>query len=270
MSQNPIIERLLTIIEPVCIDAGCELVDLRLLMEQGGWVLRVCIDRPLPEGADLTAVRDERVDLAECEHVSRMLSAVLDVEDPVTQAYSLEVSSPGIDRPLRTAAHFKRYQGAEAKLQLTTPLVTPTGERRNFRGVLAGMGGVPGAERILMDVDGVRYELPLGDLDSARLVPDWDAVMRGGSGVSIPAPARGAKPGKDAAASTSKEAKVPKKSKAARTSTDPTSSSSASSSAASANFSPSSTPPSTHPSQSTDGARASSQNSKDAPVTGSR
>ncbi|MEZ4360127.1 MAG: ribosome maturation factor RimP [Kofleriaceae bacterium] len=186
MSNAALHQRLLAIIEPVCLDAGCELVDLRLVMDQGGWVLRVCIDRPLAEGEDAAQIRQARVDLSECERVSRMLSAVLDVDDPVAQAYNLEVSSPGIDRPLRTAAHFARFAGAEAKIQLATPLTTATGsERRNFRGVLRGVR----EGLILIEVDGVEFALPLADLDSARLVPDWDDVMRGGSGVRVPAEA---------------------------------------------------------------------------------
>ncbi len=189
MPRNPQIDRLIAIIEPVCKDVGCELVDVRLLMELGGWVLRVCIDRPLPEGADLSKVHEERVDLSECENVSRLLSAALDVDDPITQAYNLEVSSPGIERPLRTASHFRTFIGAEAKIQLSVPLVVanaPSGERRNFRGVLAGVHGAPPSELVMIDVDGHRYELPLDDVDSARLIPDWDDVMRGGSGVSRP------------------------------------------------------------------------------------
>lgn len=193
MSRNPQIDRLISIIEPVCADVGLELVDLRLLMEQGGWVLRVCIDRPLPEGADLSEVNEERVDLEMCEQVSRLLSAALDVDDPIAQAYNLEVSSPGIDRPLRTAAHFARYAGAEAKIQLAVPLMVagPGGassERRNFRGVLAGVVDKAGGPLVAIDVDGARFELPVDDIDSAKLVPDWDDVMRGGSGVSRPKP----------------------------------------------------------------------------------
>jgi ribosome maturation factor RimP len=192
MSRNPIIKRLLSIIEPVCIDAGCELVDLRLVMDQGGWVLRVCIDRPMGDDVDITEVRDDRVDLSECERMSRLLSAVLDVDDPVAHPYSLEVSSPGIDRPLRTAAHFTRYVGVEAKIQLAAPISTGSGERRNFRGVLRG---VVAGERVVIGVDGKDFELIIEDIDSARVVPDWDAVMSGGTGVSIPDRANAKTPG---------------------------------------------------------------------------
>jgi ribosome maturation factor RimP len=195
MSHNPIIDRLLSLIEPVCIDAGCELVDVRLVMEHGGWVLRVCIDRPLPEGADLTEVHGARVDLATCEQVSRMLSATLDVDETISQAYSLEVSSPGIDRPLRTAAHFVRYTGAVAKIQMAVPIATASGERRNFRGVLRGVQPSAGAiaDQVVIDCDGAAFALLIADIDSARLVPDWDEVMRGRSGVAVPKSETGGK-----------------------------------------------------------------------------
>jgi ribosome maturation factor RimP len=178
MSRNPLHQRLMTIIEPVCIAAGYELVELRFLLEQGGWVLRVCVDLPL-EDVDPTEVPSDRFDLEDCENVSRELSAVLDVNDPIPQAYSLEVSSPGIDRPLRTAAHFTHFIGSEAKIQLDPPLHTEGGERRNFRGILRGVT----EDKVQIEVDGHTFALPIADIDHAKLVPDWDAVMKGKSGV---------------------------------------------------------------------------------------
>ena len=91
------------------------------------------VDLPLSDTTDLSQVPEDRVDLEDCENLSRELSAVLDVDDPIPQAYSLEVSSPGIDRPLRTADHFAHFAGSEVKIQLGVPLSTPTGERKNFR-----------------------------------------------------------------------------------------------------------------------------------------
>ena len=195
MSRNPLHQRLISIIEPVAKSAGLELVDLRFLLEQGGWVLRVQVDRPLSEAADLGEIPSDRVDLAACEDLSRELSAVLDVEDPIPQAYSLEVSSPGIDRPLRTAEHFAHFTGSEAKIQLAIPLATASGERRNFKGVLRGIDG----DKVKIDCDGLSFELPIADIDHAKLVPDWDAVMHGKSGAGAkqpPSTKPGQKPGK--------------------------------------------------------------------------
>jgi ribosome maturation factor RimP len=188
---DPIRQRVLTIAEPVCLAAGYELVDVRFKSEPGGWVLRLYIDVALPADAppvDLSAVPEDLVDLSDCETLSRELSAVLDVEDPVPHNYSLEVSSPGIDRPLRTPAHFARYVGAEIRVAMGVPL----GERRNFKGRLLsvepGAGATADDVVAVVDVDGQPFRLPIADIDTARIVPDWDAVLKGGSGVG-PAPA---------------------------------------------------------------------------------
>jgi ribosome maturation factor RimP len=184
MSRNPLNTRLISIVEPVCRSAGFELVDLRFVLEHGGWVLRVCVDLPIDPAVPPSEVAEDRVDLQGCEALSRELSAVLDVQDPIPQAYSLEVGSPGIDRPLRTAEHFAYFAGSEAKIQLAVPLATEGGgERRNFRGILRGVGGDPGAEAASIEVDGQLFQLPIADIDHAKLVPDWDAVMKGKRGV---------------------------------------------------------------------------------------
>lgn len=186
MSRNPLHDRLVSIVEPVCRSAGLELVELRFVLEQGGWVLRVCVDQPIDPAVPPSEIAADRVDLEACEDLSRELSAVLDVADPIPQAYSLEVGSPGIDRPLRTAEHFSYFAGSEAKIQLAVPLSTETGERRNFRGILrgiAGEAGGPGGQTASIEVDGKLFQLPIADIEHARLVPDWDAVMKGGSGL---------------------------------------------------------------------------------------
>ncbi|MBA3503128.1 MAG: ribosome maturation factor RimP [Myxococcota bacterium] len=191
MSRNPQQQRLIAIVEPVCQQAGLELVDLRLVLEQGGWTLRVQVDLPVDEAMPPQEVPQDRVDLEDCENLSRELSAVLDVDDPITQAYSLEVGSPGIDRPLRTEQHFRYYAGSDIKVQLSHGISTPSGtERKNFRGVLKGAAD----GKLSIEVDGQLFELPIDDVDTAKLVPDWDAVMSGKSGVGAPLP-KPAKPG---------------------------------------------------------------------------
>lgn len=191
MSRNPLHQRLIQIIEPVLEQSGFELVDVRFVLEQGGWVLRVQADVPLSQVTDLSEVPSDRVDLEDCENISRELSAVLDVEDPIPQAYHLEVSSPGIDRPLRTAAHFQHFAGSEAKIQLAVPLQTSSGERKNFKGVLKGV--LDG--KVEIDCDGQLFQLPIDDIEHAKLVPDWDAVMHGRSGVGTNKGPKPIKPG---------------------------------------------------------------------------
>ena len=184
MSRNPLHQRLISIVEPAIEAAGFELVDLHFVLEQAGWVLRVQVDLPLDNVTDISQVPSERVDLADCENISRELSAVLDVEDPIPQAYHLEVSSPGIDRPLRTAKHFAHFTGSEAKIQLGVPLQFDTGERKNFKGILKGVAD----DKVSIDCDGTTFQLPIADIDHAKLVPDWDAVMHGRSGVGTQKP----------------------------------------------------------------------------------
>jgi ribosome maturation factor RimP len=192
MSKTPLQQRLLSIVEPVCQAAGYELVELRFVLEQGGWTLRVAVDLPLDEHTDPDEIPSDRVDLEDCENLSRELSAVLDVEDPIPQAFNLEVSSPGIDRPLRTAAHFQYFTGSEAKIQLAAPLSAEAGDRRNFKGILQGVED--GA--VVIACDGAVFHLPIDDIEHARLVPDWDAVMKGKSGVGKPAIEPPGKPGR--------------------------------------------------------------------------
>lgn len=184
MSRNPLQAQLIKIIEPVVQANKLELVDVRFLLEQEGWTLRVQIDVPVETITDVHEVPSERVSLLDCEDMSRELSAVLDVEDPIKQAYSLEVSSPGIDRPLRTAGHFKHFAGSDAKIKLGVPLQLPTGERANFRGILKSATDT----HVTIECDGQAFDLAIDDIDSAKLVPDWDAVMKGKSGVGSPLP----------------------------------------------------------------------------------
>ena len=179
--QDPLRQRLVAIVEPVCQSAGYDLVDLRLKSEQGGWVLRVYIDRANDQDPEWWK---HGVDLADCERLSRELSAVLDVDDPIPHAYSLEVSSPGIDRPLRPPGHFRRVVGAEIKVTLAIP----QGDRKNFKGELTAVD----ADQLVMDVDGQTFRLRIADIDTAKLVPDWDDVMKGGSGVHRPQPQKAA------------------------------------------------------------------------------
>lgn len=164
VNAKAITAKLLEIVEPVAADAGYELVDLAFVREGAGWVVRVFIDHlpgHAPDGIG--------VSFSDCEEMSRELSAVLDVEDPIPCAFTLEVSSPGLDRPLRTAAHFERFLGQVAKVRLSKG----TGGRRNFKGTLVGVAD----DIVTIEVDGVSYELPVADVDTARLVPDWDAIM---------------------------------------------------------------------------------------------
>jgi ribosome maturation factor RimP len=136
------------LVAPAVEAAGYELVEAQWKHEQPGWIVRLLIDRT-PEG----------VGHSDCERVSREVSALLDVHDVIPHAYVLEVSSPGLDRPLLRPAHFQRFVGQRAKVRLKTGV----DGRKNFTGTI-----VDADESRL--VHGRETTLPLGDLDRGQLV----------------------------------------------------------------------------------------------------
>ena len=139
------------LLDPTVDALGYELVHLEFSTAGGDSILRVYIDAP----------GGIRVD--DCEAVSRHLSAVLDAEDALHSAYLLEVSSPGLDRPLVKPEHFRRFAGSRAKIVLNAGVRG----RRRFTGELREAG-----ERgVVIEVDGERYELAYDDIDTARLAP---------------------------------------------------------------------------------------------------
>ncbi len=142
--------------EPVVAGQGYELVDLEFKNDAtvGGWVLRVFIDR------------ESGVSLDDCASVSRELSAVLDVADVIPQAYSLEVSSPGLNRPLKKEADFLRFVGKKAKIRTRHPV----GEsRRNFSGTLVSVAD----GTVKIDVGDQVCEVPVDDVEKANLVYEF-------------------------------------------------------------------------------------------------
>ena len=136
---------------------GLEIFDVQFRREASGMVLRVQIDRPGP-----AATAEESVSVGDCSHVSRDLSALLDVEDIVPVAYTLEVSSPGLDRPLRGRADFERFAGRRAKVVMREAVDGQT----FLKGRLAGVD----ADAALIDGDdGRRHRVPLGLVTRANL-----------------------------------------------------------------------------------------------------
>lgn len=170
------------LVEPYVKDAGFDLVEVHSGREQSGWVVRLFIDR-LPdleipgglatghsESTPGLPLPEETVSLANCERVSRDVSAALDVADLIPHAYQLEVSSPGLDRPLRRLSDFARFAGREARIRL----VEGVDGRRNFSGHLRGAhDGI-----VEIDCDGRAYHLPVEDIAKANLVPDWDKELK--------------------------------------------------------------------------------------------
>lgn len=118
-----------------------------------GHLLRIYIDS------------EKGVGLADCEKVSHQVSGVLEVEDPIHGDYALEVSSPGLDRPLFEKAHFARFAGEVARVRLNAAL----NGRSNYKGVIVEVDG----DDIVMQVEGERVRLPFAQVSSARLVPQF-------------------------------------------------------------------------------------------------
>ncbi len=144
--------RLRQLLEPAVALHGCELVAVEYFPQGNNQTLRVYIDK------------QDGVTVDDCERVSHQISGVLDVEDPIAGHYLLEVSSPGLDRPLEGARDFERFRGREVRLRLHAAL----NGQRNFKGLLMGLRGA----QVVLEVDGREIELPLRDIDRARLVPD--------------------------------------------------------------------------------------------------
>ncbi|WP_323767413.1 ribosome maturation factor RimP [Antarctobacter sp.] len=142
--------RLAEIVQPVIEDMGFELVRIRLM---GGQTPTLQIMAERPEGG---------IEVDECGEISTAVSAVMDVEDPILDAYTLEVSSPGIDRPLTRLKDFDTYEGYEAKLE-TTEMIDG---RKRFRGVLAGVEG----NEVLVNLDEGTVGLEFDWLTDAKLV----------------------------------------------------------------------------------------------------
>jgi ribosome maturation factor RimP len=157
--EAAVVEQVRTAAERVAAGYGLEIFDVQFRREAGGMVLRVQIDRPGP-----ASTAEESVSVADCAHVSRDLSAVLDVDDMVPVAYTLEVSSPGLDRPLRGLDDYRRFAGRRAKLVMREAVDGQT----YFKGRLGGVEDGSGA--VLVDADdGRRHAVPVTIITRANL-----------------------------------------------------------------------------------------------------
>ena len=137
---------------PVVAGLGYELWEIEYAPRAGGGLLRLYIDAA------------DGISLEDCERVSRAVSETLDQADPIPGQYTLEVSSPGLDRVLRTQAHFARFAGERVKLEM----MRPVGGRKRFQGRLQTVG----ESEITLAMDGGTVSLPIDDIHRARLVPE--------------------------------------------------------------------------------------------------
>ncbi|MCX7556748.1 ribosome maturation factor RimP [Xanthomonadaceae bacterium JHOS43] len=161
------------LLAPVIESLGLELLGLEFRPGVGNALLRLYIDAPEREGG---------VTLDDCEAVSRQVSAIMDVNDPIDSHYTLEVSSPGVDRPLFKPAHFARFIGESAKIALEFP----QDGRRRFQGRILAVDG----DVVTIEQDGQPVALSCSAMQKAKLVPVFEMP---------------AKPGRDAAGSGRKK-----------------------------------------------------------------
>ena len=143
-------KQLLALIEPVVSAMGYELLGIEHLKQGRYSLLRLYIDN------------EQGITLSDCERVSHQVTGILDIEDPIKGTYNLEVSSPGLDRPLFTLAQFGQHQGEDVKLNLATKIEG----RRKIQGRISEVGD----EHVLIESDGIEYKVPADAIQQAHIV----------------------------------------------------------------------------------------------------
>lgn len=150
--------KLNNLLQPLVEDLGYEFVGLEHHRNPKNAVLVVYIDH------------EQGIAVEDCEKVSREVAALLDVEDPIPGQYNLEVSSPGLDRPMFTLEHYERFTGETAEVNCFAPV----DGRRKFKGPILGVR----EESVLLNQDGSEVELELSNIAKGRLVPDYEQLFK--------------------------------------------------------------------------------------------
>ena len=153
MGKTPVTQSVTELIEPGLLAKGLELVDVEFKKEGKNWVLRIYIDR---EGG---------VTLEDCQKVSRLAGDLIEVENVIEPVYTLEVSSPGLNRVLKKEKDFLKYSGKKINVQCHTPI----DGKKKFTGILTGFID----QSIHLEVDGQQYKIPLSLVAKANLVIEF-------------------------------------------------------------------------------------------------
>jgi ribosome maturation factor RimP len=143
-------QKLTELLRPAVEETGKSLLGIEYISAGNNSILRLFIDH------------ENGIDVDDCAEVSRQVGALLDVEDPISSEYNLEVSSPGVDRPLFEIAHFQAVVGEIVNIKLSIPL----NGRRKFKGPLVAIEN----NNLIIEVDSIDYEMPIGNVDKANLV----------------------------------------------------------------------------------------------------
>ncbi len=169
MSEDPRLPAMRAAADRVARSYGLEIFDVQFRRESIGWVFRVTLDRPTredDEGRVLVETPAQSIGIEECQHVSRDLSAVLDVEDPVDRAYTLEVSSPGLERALRDRRDYERFAGRLAKIVVREAIEGQS----HFEGRLRGMD----SDDVVLEGSRSRLSrIPVDNILRARLAVEF-------------------------------------------------------------------------------------------------
>ncbi len=153
------VQKLNELLQPLVEDLGYEFVGLEYNNNPKHSVLRIYIDH------------DNGVGIEDCETVSRETAALLDVKDPIRSHYNLEVSSPGLDRPLFTPAHYKEFTGREVQINL----FAPQNGRRKYSGPILSAD----ESSVNIEQDGVEVTLDFDNIIKAKLIPDYEKILAG-------------------------------------------------------------------------------------------
>jgi len=166
--------KLTALIGPIVESLGCDLWGLEYLTQGRQATLRVYIEKAVSADGDAAesneagqeeSKKDAGIGLHDCEKVSRQVSSVLDVEDPIASHYTLEVSSPGMDRPLFSLAHYQRSIGEKVAIKLGRKFE----DRKNFTGIITGVEN----DEVILQVEEEEYLLPIELIDKANIIPTF-------------------------------------------------------------------------------------------------
>ncbi len=158
MLEKEIVDRVRMILDPLLLDEGMELADIEYRRESRGWVLRLYLDK---EGG---------ITLDDCTRMSQVVGRVLDVEDFIQTPYTLEVSSPGLSRRLKTEKDFIKYRGHLIKVRTADPIQN----RRQFKGRLLGIS----ESKLEIESDGGIFQIPLSNVAKANLEIDQEIFKK--------------------------------------------------------------------------------------------